>query len=119
MELNIPRAFAETRPRAQEIYQEHVSPVWAKMLRTIGFDRRWVRGKGPYLWDADEVRYLDFMSGWGVFNCGRAHPTIRRALSEVLAAELPNWAAFDTPPLAALLAEELTRRLPPGRPAWP
>jgi len=114
LDLNIPRAFEETRPRAHELYREHVGPMWAKMLRTIGFDRGWVRGKGPYLWDEDGVRYLDFMSGWGVFNFGRAHPTISRALTEVLDADLPNWAAFDTPPLAALLAEELTRRLPAG-----
>ncbi len=114
MDLNIPRAFEETRPRAHELYRENVGPMWAKMLRTIGFDRRWVRGKGPYLWDEDGVQYLDFMSGWGVFNFGRAHPAISRALTDVLAADLPNWVAFDTPPLAALLAEELTKRLPAG-----
>ncbi len=114
MELDVRRAFDEARPRAHDLYREHVSPMWARMLRTIGFDRRWTRGSGPYLWDEDGVRYLDFMSGWGVFNFGRAHPVIRRALANALESELPNWAAFDTPPLASLLAEELTRRLPRG-----
>ena len=114
MEPSVPGIFEETRPRALELYREHVGPMWAKMLRTIGFDRQWVRGEGPYLWDADGLKYLDFMSGWGVFNFGRGHPVIRQALVDTLEAGLPNWAAFDTPPLAAALAEELTRLLPEG-----
>ena len=114
MDQSIPGIFEDNRQRAHDLYREHVSPMWAKMLRTIGFDRRWVRGEGPYLWDAEGRKYLDFMSGWGVFNFGRGHPAIRRAVAETLDADLPNWAAFDTPPLAALLAEELTSRLPSG-----
>lgn len=114
LQLNIERLFQETRPRSFELYREHIGPMWAKMLRTIGFDRSWVRGEGSYLWDAEGRRYLDFMSGWGLFNFGRGHPAIRRALTGVMEADLPSWAAFDTPPLAAALAEELTRRMPNG-----
>jgi ornithine--oxo-acid transaminase len=112
--LNAPELFRETRSGSYEVYREHVGPMWAKMLRTIGFDRPWARGEGPYLWDADGVKYLDFMSGWGVFNFGRRHPAIRDALADVLEADLPNWTAFDTPPLAAALATELIRRMPKG-----
>ena len=112
--LNAPELFHETRSDSYEVYREHVGPMWAKMLRTIGFDRPWVRGEGPYLWDADGIQYLDFMSGWGVFNFGRRHPAIRAALSDVLEADLPNWTAFDTPPLAAALATELIRLMPEG-----
>ena len=112
--LNAPELFRQTRGDSFDVYREHVGPMWAKMLRTIGFDRSWVRGEGPYLWDADGVKYLDFMSGWGVFNFGRRHPAIRASLADVLEADLPNWTAFDTPPLAAVLASELVRRLPDG-----
>src|SRR5215203_3529545 len=36
---------------AYELHEEHVNPAFVKMLRTIGFDKRYVRGQGCYLWD--------------------------------------------------------------------
>ncbi len=57
MPPDIPELFQETRPRSFELYREHVGPMWAKMLRTIGFDRSWVRGERSYLWDAEGRRY--------------------------------------------------------------
>ncbi len=91
---DIPELFQDTRPRGFELYREHVGPMWAKMLRMIGFDRSWVRGEGSYLWDAEGRRYLNFMSGWRLFNFGRRHSVIRRALAVVMEADLPT----DPPP---------------------
>ena len=79
-----------------------------------GFNRTWVRGEGAYLWDEAGTQYLDFLTNWGVFNFGRRHPTIRGALQQVLDSEFPGWIGFDAPPLAATLAQELVKRMPPG-----
>lgn len=41
-----------------------------------------VRGKGPYLWDINGDRYLDFIAGWAVCALGHSHPAIVRALEQ-------------------------------------
>jgi len=41
-----------------------------------------VRGEGPYLWDADGKRYLDFFSGWAVTGVGHCHPRLVEAIRE-------------------------------------
>jgi len=40
------------------------------------------RGKGVFLWDIDEKRYLDFVSGLGVNALGHAHPRIVKAIRD-------------------------------------
>ncbi len=40
------------------------------------------RGDGPYMWDADGKRYLDFIAGIGVNALGQNHPRIVRAIQE-------------------------------------
>ncbi|SPE30854.1 Acetylornithine aminotransferase [Acidobacteriia bacterium SbA2] len=40
------------------------------------------RGKGVFLWDIEEKRYLDFVSGLGVNALGHAHPRIVKAIRE-------------------------------------
>ena len=114
MPIDINAIIAETRGKNFELYEEHINPVFVKVLRTLGFNRTWVRGEGAYLWDETGTRYLDFLTNWGVFNFGRRHPAIRNALQQVLDAEFPGWVGFDAPPLAAVLARELVKRMPPG-----
>ena len=43
---------------------------------------QFVRGEGPYLWDRDGTRYLDFLSGLAVTSLGHSHPAVAEALAE-------------------------------------
>ena len=106
MPIDINAIIAETRGKNFELYEEHINPVFVKVLRTLGFNRTWVRGEGAYLWDETGTRYLDFLTNWGVFNFGRRHPAIRNALQQVMDSEFPGWVGFDAPPLAAVLARD-------------
>jgi ornithine--oxo-acid transaminase len=47
------------------------------------------------LYDKHGKKYLDLLSGWGVFAIGRNHPTVREALNAVLYGELPNLVQMD------------------------
>lgn len=114
MPLDINAILAETRGKNFEIFEEHVNPVFVKVLRILGFNHSWARGEGAYLWDENGTRYLDFLCNWGVFNFGRRHPTIRNALQQVLDSDFPGWIGFDAPPLAGVLARELIKRMPEG-----
>src|ERR1700692_2509933 len=40
------------------------------------------RGDGPYMWDVDGKRYLDFIAGIGVNALGQNHPRIVRVIRE-------------------------------------
>ena len=42
---------------------------------------QFLRGEGPYLWDAADTRYLDFLSGLAVTSLGHAHPAVAAAVA--------------------------------------
>jgi ornithine--oxo-acid transaminase len=96
--------------RQYELHARHVNPVFVKMLRTIGFDKAYIRGEGSYLYDEDGNRYLDLLTGWGVFALGRNHPRVRSILEQVLSREMPNLVRMECSLLAGLVAEKLTSR---------
>src|SRR5438067_8449761 len=98
----------EQQGRQYELHAEHVNPVFVKMLRTIGFDKSYVRGEGPYLWDGEGNKYLDLLTGWGVFALGRNHPKVKAILQQLMARDLPNLVRMDCSLLAGLVAEKLT-----------
>jgi ornithine--oxo-acid transaminase len=94
------------------LHEQYLNPKMVQVLKTIGFDRHYVRAEGAYLYDRDGQRYLDLLSGFGVFAVGRNHPTIKRALADVLAADLSDLVQMDVSPLAGMLAEKLIARMP-------
>ncbi|MDE3255484.1 MAG: aminotransferase class III-fold pyridoxal phosphate-dependent enzyme, partial [Bacteroidota bacterium] len=38
------------------------------------------KGEGVFMWDVDDKRYFDFLSGYSAVNQGHAHPKIVAAL---------------------------------------
>ena len=54
------------------------------VLRTIGFDKIYARAEGCYLYDQKGESYLDFLSGYGVYNIGRNHPVIKQTIRDLL-----------------------------------
>ena len=95
-----------------ELHSRHINPANSRTLKTIGFDRCYVHAEGPYLWDVKGVKYLDLLSGYGVFGLGRNHPEVRRILKEFLDAEYPSLVKMEAPLLSGLLAAELKQRMP-------
>jgi ornithine--oxo-acid transaminase len=96
------------------LHEQHLNTQMVRVLKTIGFDRRYVRAVGPYLYDDHGDPYLDLLSGYGVFAVGRNHPTVVRALRDVLEAELPGLVQMDVSLLAGILAERLLATAPGG-----
>jgi glutamate-1-semialdehyde 2,1-aminomutase len=84
------------------------SPVRA--FRSVGGTPRFIaRGQGPYIWDAEGVRYVDYIGSWGPAILGHAHPDVVRAVQESAARGL----SFGAPTQAEItLAETLIERVP-------
>ena len=58
------------------------------------------------------TKYLDMLSGYGVFGLGRNHPEVRQILKDFLDAEYPSLVKMEAPLLSGLLADELKKRMP-------
>jgi ornithine--oxo-acid transaminase len=99
-------------PEAMALNQRHLNPQLGRVVRTLGFDREWVEGRGSHLIDREGHAYLDLLSGYGVFALGRNHPYIRDQLEKVLKADTPSLPQLGVSALAGVLAEELIARAP-------
>ncbi len=97
-----------------ELQERYINPSYVAVLRTIGFDARYVRGEGAYLWDDRGHRYIDCLGGYAVFNVGRNHPVVRDAIRQAMEMDLPNLPGVGTFRVSGILAEELVK-IAPGR----
>src|SRR5215218_7599297 len=104
--------FAAREADRYDMHSRHLNEQMVRVLRTIGYDVRFSRGTGQYLFDAAGARYLDLLSGFGVFGVGRNHPALRDALKNVLDSDLPNLVQLDVSTLAGVLAERLLAYVP-------
>ena len=100
MPFNLSEVLRARQGENFSLQARYMNPQMGRVLKTIGFDHYYVRGEGCYLYDAEGRRYLDFLSGFGVFALGRGHPAVTRALHEAIDADLPNLVQMDCAPAA-------------------
>jgi glutamate-1-semialdehyde 2,1-aminomutase len=95
--------------RAERLFPGGVnSPVRA--FRSVGRPPLVLeRGDGPFVWDADGRRYIDYIGAWGPAILGHAHPSVVAAIVEAAANGLALGA---THPLEVELGEAIRRAMP-------
>lgn len=84
------------------------SPVRA--FKSVGGTPRFItRAEGPYFWDADGKRYIDYIGSWGPAIVGHAHPLVVKAVQDAAARGL----SFGAPTLGEIeMAEEICKLVP-------
>ena len=84
------------------------SPVRA--FRSVGGTPRFVaRAQGPYFWDADGQRYIDYIGSWGPMIVGHVHPAVLEAVQTALTSGF----SFGAPTEGEIvLAEEICKLMP-------
>jgi glutamate-1-semialdehyde 2,1-aminomutase len=84
------------------------SPVRA--FRSVGGEPFFTaRAEGPYLWDVEGTRYIDYIGSWGPMIAGHAHPSVLEAVSRAARDGL----SFGTPcPAEVRMAETLCAMVP-------
>jgi len=112
MGFDLAELLAARRGEGYGLHAKYGNPQLARMLRTIGFDTVYEQAEGAFLVGADGNRYLDFLSGFGVFGLGRNHPVVRQALHQYLDAQVADLVQFDCALLAGVLAEQLVGKAP-------
>ena len=90
----------------------HLNPQLGRIVRTLGLDKEWVRGEGAHLIDTEGNRYLDLLSGYGVFAIGRNHPDAIAAVRDTMEAHTANLPQLGVTLLSGVLAEQLLARAP-------
>ena len=93
------------------------SPVRA--FRSVGGTPRFIeRAAGPYFWDAEGKRYIDYIGSWGPMILGHAHPAVTQRDSGCRCSAASRSAHRPRPKstLAELLIKHACRRW--NRCAW-
>ena len=68
-----------------------------------------VKGKGAYVWDADDNAFIDYRLGWGPIILGHADDRVNHAVAE----HLENGTTFAaTSELEVIVAEKLVKMIP-------
>jgi ornithine--oxo-acid transaminase len=114
MTIDLEKLMADHQGQNHQLFSGYINPQLARVLKTIGFDRSYVRAEGQYLYDEKGDRYLDGLGGYGVFNIGRNHPKLKKVLKQCLDMDLASMVQMDSPLLAGLLAKELVQLAPEG-----
>jgi glutamate-1-semialdehyde 2,1-aminomutase len=84
------------------------SPVRA--FKSVGGTPRFItRAEGPYFWDADGKRYIDYIGSWGPAIVGHAHPEVIAAVTQAATRGLSFGAPTEG---EILMAEEICRLVP-------
>jgi ornithine--oxo-acid transaminase len=110
--LDVSEMFKDREAQRSSMHARYLNEQLVRVLKTIGYDVGFQKGQGQYLFDRSGARYLDLLSGFGVFAIGRNHPVLRDALKSVLDSELPNLVQLDVSTLAGVLAERLLGHVP-------
>jgi ornithine--oxo-acid transaminase len=104
--------LAQRAGEEMALNDRYLNPQMGRILRTLGFNRRWVGGEGAHLIDSEGHRYLDLFGGYGVFSIGRNNPEAIAAVEEVMAARTGNLPQLGVTLLSGVLAEQLLARAP-------
>ena len=106
---NGPTQKATLVERAERLFPGGVnSPVRA--FRAVGRPPIVLaRGEGPYVWDADGRRYVDYIGAWGPAILGHAHPAV---VDAVAFAARNGFALGATHPLEVALGEAIRSAMP-------
>jgi glutamate-1-semialdehyde 2,1-aminomutase len=96
--------------RAQAIIPGGVnSPVRA--FRSVGGTPRFItRGEGPFVWDADGKRYVDYIGSWGPLILGHCHPAVIAAVK----AAVEHGLSFGMPTEGEIEIAEIVCKLVPS-----
>lgn len=84
-----------------------LNPTLRRLLDHCGFDRRFVRGTGAWLFDEAGRRFLDAHSQYGALALGHNHPAVLAAATDALSCSTPAMVQPYRAPSADALADGL------------
>ena len=90
MSTDIKALFAEHEADRYALHTRHLNEQMVRVLKTIGYRCRLRARQGQYLYDRAGAKYLDLLSGFGVFAIGRNHPRVQTRSDRCSTANCPT-----------------------------
>src|SRR5204862_7425875 len=112
MSFDLKEIIAARLGENYQLHERYVNRTLVAAQRVIGFDKVYARAEGAYLYDMDNQAYLDFLSGYSVFNIGRNHPLLKQAIRDVLDLDHTNMVQIICSLIIVLLSTALASRSP-------
>jgi len=109
--MDIQKIIQERTGENYKLHEQYINPQFAKVLKTIGFDKIYTKAQGPFLYDQQGQEYLDFLSGYGVFAIGRNNPEIKQTIKDFIDLDTASLVQMEAPLLSGLLAEKLIAKV--------
>lgn len=69
---------------AFNLFEKHINPGLAGLLRFTGLDKVESHAQGVYVWDTEGKKYLDFLGLYGTLSLGHRHPKVVEAVKRQL-----------------------------------
>jgi glutamate-1-semialdehyde 2,1-aminomutase len=101
--------MASLRERAARLFPGGVNSPVRAYSAVGGEPPIMVRGRGPFVWDADGNRYIDYVGAFGPLILGHAHPAVVDAIGTAVEA---GGSFGATTPTEIRLAELIRSRMP-------
>lgn len=109
--ITLDEALSATKKEVEAWHRSFGNSGLVSMLKSLNFNRKFVRAEGVLAWDDDGNEYLDFLGGYGSLNVGHNHPRIIKAVERVLA-ETPKMLQVSLSPLDGALKAKLAALTP-------
>jgi len=94
----------------EENYRQHINPQLTRLLKMLGFNKKFVKAKDMKVWDKDGEEYLDFLGAYGALNIGHNNDAIINALERIR--HMPNLLQSGMHSLTSVLAQNLANITP-------
>lgn len=91
------------------VYAQHVNRQWVRLVELLGLNKKYIHCEGVELRTDEGETYLDFLSGYGVYNAGHHHPQIKAQLIQEIEDFGPTMLQTHVPARAAELAQRLVK----------
>ena len=65
--FDVSEMFAARESQRSALHARYLNEQFVRVLKTIGYDVGFQKGQGQYLYDRAGDKYLDLLSGFGVF----------------------------------------------------
>ncbi|MFW6270490.1 MAG: aminotransferase class III-fold pyridoxal phosphate-dependent enzyme [Bacillota bacterium] len=93
-------------------FRKYINPNLGELLEKINMDKEFIKGKGCYLYDEKNNKYLDCISNYGAVPFGHNHPQIWKSIDEFKSAQRPSLVKPSALHNAGILAEKLINLTP-------
>ena len=88
-------------------YVNYINPYWVNTLSTMGLPETWSKAENEYLYDNNNICWLDCVAGFGTIPFGHNNPYFINILTEHLSKKIPSTFPFGANYPSAVFAEKI------------